>query len=448
MDADTHLFFTKCHWLYMQGMRRAMRERLQSAYGADWWGRGVLPALTEAARQRLQDDVARYPGQEPHLLLDAGHFARIVTRHHNAAFADAFRDGQRAAQNFWQLALARNQWAHIQSISPAQAGQAADLMRQMLAALRCEEALEIAEMMQRGNYEPDSAAADEWRLPEPEPLADQANRAEPETDLWRIWNQAQSYLTLGKSVILSSNVRNREMQAAVQVRVQNTAPDSKDWPIVHFKSVSLDIPGIAWELERNRRQGPKSLGALGPGEVRDVEIIFPAKQLIAVEFVVFGEVDADRLFQFRQTSNLPGDVVGPLQREFVDRLAAIGINEFVKRALDAFEAISPDMTLADVIRMRQSFGQLAESIAERRGLLDALVREFHLGQETALGQRARELVLALVDFNAKVSELDTAIGNTDLALISHAVGELKQIQISVLRVEDTIRAMNDGEQAR
>ena len=446
MDVDTHLFFTKCHWLYMQGMRRAMRERLQSAYGADWWGRGVLPALTDTARQRLQDDIARYPEGEPHLLLDAGHFARIVTRHHNAAFADAFRDGQQASRNFWQLAFARNQWAHIQSMSPAQAGQAANLMRQMLAALRCEEALEIAEMIQRGNYEPGSAAADEWHLPEPEPLADQIGRAEPETDLWRIWSQAQSYLTLGKSVILSSNVRNREMQATVQVRVQNTAPDSKDWPVVHFKSVLLDIPGIAWGWERNRERGARSLGDLGPGQVRDVEIVFPAKQLIAVEFVVFGEVDADRLFQFRQTSNLPDEVVGPLQREFVERLAAIGINEFVNRALDAFEAISPDMTLADVIQMRQSFGQLAESIDERRGLLDALVGEFHLGRETALGQRARELVLALVDFNAKVSKLDAAIGNTDLALISQAVGELKQIQISVLRVEDTIRVMNDGEQ--
>ena len=435
MASDSYIFFTKCHWLYVQGVRRAIRECLRSAYGEEWWGRGVLLALSETGRERLQNEVERVPdGIELETLLDAGHFGWIVAQHHNAAFAGSFHDSQRAFRDFRRLASARNRWAHIQSISPVQAQQAANLMRQILADLRCVEALEIAEMTRNFAYEP-GAATDEWHIPDSEPMDDGLDRAaDPRSSLWHLWRQAQSYLTLEKSVVLSTSVRNQEVTANVTLKIYNTAPDSKDWPAVHFKRVSLNVPG-------HRQQ---SLGELEPGQMREVSYTFPAKQLIDVEFVAYGYVDMDKLFQFQQTVSLPNEVISPLQREFVERLAEIGVNEFVSSTLETIGAINPNMTLAEVHQVRQALAHLPGRTDEKRDLLGKLFNEFHLNRETALGQRIRELILALADFKAKVSELDTAIGSTDLALIDQAMKELQQIQISVLRIEDAIRTVSDG----
>ena len=58
-----------------------------------------------------------------------------------------------------------------------------------------------------------------------------------------------------------------------------------------------------------------------------------------------------------------------------------------------------------------------------------------------MGGRTREIVLGLVEFEKNLVALDEAIGLTDLALITNAVGNLRQTQLAVLRVEDTIRTM-------
>lgn len=434
MSADTHIFFTGCHWLYIQGVRRAIRERLIAAYGGDWWERGVLLALSEPARKRLQDDAERAADSEPESLLDAGHFGWIVAKHHNAAFTDAFTDSRRAFRDFGRLASARNQWAHIQSISPAQARQAADLMRQMLAALRCEEALEVAEMVQNTTYEPGDAI-EEWRTTAADPAAD-FDGSEPENALWKLWQQAQSYLVVDKSVVYWSEIRGRSEQAQITLTVHNNAPNSNDWPAIHFKSVTVAIPGIG---------RPRRLEMLGPGETQEVSFDFPEKQLlIASEFVIRGEVDADRLFRFRSTSNLQENFLDDLRQEFLDRLQRIQVNELISTSLEAVSSLNANATLSDVVQIRESFGQISNEINKKRELFNALTGEFHIVSESPLGMRMRELIQALVAFNSKVSELDTAIANTDLDRISEAVSDLKQIQISVLRVEDTIRAVTDN----
>lgn len=434
MDADTHIFFTRCHWLYVQGLRRAIRERLMSAYGADWWERGVLLALAEPARQRLQGDAERAPGSELQSLLDAGHFGRIVAKHHDVAFTDAFTDSRRAFRDFRRLASARNQWAHIQTISPAQARQAADLMRQMLAAFRCEEALEIADMVQNTAYEPGDAI-EEWRTVAAEPAAD-FDGSEPENALWKIWQQSQSYLVVDKSVVYWSEIRGRTEQAQITLTVHNSAPNSSDLPAVHFKSVTISVPG----LSRRHR-----LEQLGPGESQEVTFELPAKQLlIAAGFVIHGEVDADRLFHFRSISNLQEKFLDDLRQEFLNLLQQIQINELISTALGLVSSLNANVTLSDVILIRGALGQISGDIDEKRRQVDSLTREFHLVAESTLGGRMRELIRALGDFNSKVSELDTAIANTNLDLISQSVSDLKQIQISVLRVEDTIRAVADN----
>ena len=79
---------------------------------------------------------------------------------------------------------------------------------------------------------------------------------------------------------------------------------------------------------------------------------------------------------------------------------------------------------------------------EKREALGALANEFSLSRESTLGGRTREIVLGLVQFEEHLSALDQAIGLTDLDLITQAVSNLQQIQLSVLRVEDAIRTMS------
>ena len=61
---------------------------------------------------------------------------------------------------------------------------------------------------------------------------------------------------------------------------------------------------------------------------------------------------------------------------------------------------------------------------------------------STLGGRTREIVLGLVEFEENLAALDQAIGLTDLDLITQAVSNLQQVQLSVLRVEDAIRTMS------
>ena len=56
-----------------------------------------------------------------------------------------------------------------------------------------------------------------------------------------------------------------------------------------------------------------------------------------------------------------------------------------------------------------------------------------------------EIIVALGEFKEKLDSLDEAIGRTDIDLINEAVHDLKQIQLGVLRVEDTIQTMTLGE---
>ena len=51
--------FTQAHRIYIRGVRQAIAERLQSAYGADWWQRGVLAALGENQQANLERELAK-----------------------------------------------------------------------------------------------------------------------------------------------------------------------------------------------------------------------------------------------------------------------------------------------------------------------------------------------------------------------------------------------------
>ena len=428
MNLDPYIFFTKCHRLYIQGMRHALRERLESAFGEDWWEKGVEHALPEEQRKHIQAESERNQNRDQHLLLDAAHFGYILTSNHNKVFSDAFSDSVRTFKEIRYLTGLRNEWAHIQDVSLVRARQAADLMKHILASLRCEEALEVERMNQDLVLEPDSGTAEE-------PIEDLGHQGDgfdthgSTMNPLDFWRHLQSYLIVEKSVELPEDPSSDE--ARVIFRVHNTAPDSKDSPTVQFKSVVINASG----------KGEKNLREVLPGDTQMAEFRFPVKQLMAIDFEVFGEIDADKLFHFSRITNLPDEVMAPLKQEFVNQLESIAIKEFVNGILDAIGAPDPNMTLAEITRIRKTLKQQPEHIKAKQVSLSQLSSEFKLGQGSTIGARITEVARTLREFGEKLVALDEAIGHTDLDSINGAVSDLKQIQLAILRVEDAIRTM-------
>ncbi|MCE2404988.1 MAG: hypothetical protein J4F43_07505 [Dehalococcoidia bacterium] len=434
MENDPYIFFTKCHRLYIQGVRRAVRERLQSVFCTEWWEKGVRHALPESSLSNLDAQIEKFPDRARDQFLDASHFGWIITKHHNEIFLDPFPDSMRAFADFGRLIRLRNEWAHIQDIAPARAMQAARLMQHILASLRCEEALEVERMSQEIVLEPDGGSAEHLpgALDSQDHTADGESTQDSTFGLWDLWRQLNSYLVLETSVEPTDEPRNDSSR--VTVTVHNTAPDSKNWPIVHFRSVAIQAS----------THGTSKMGPMAPGETRQKEFSFPANKLIDVEFEVYGEIDPEQLFRFRRTICPPGQFVAPLRQEFLAKLESIGINVFLNRVLDTIDTPDPQMTLADIARVRDSVRQQSEEIDDKRSALGQLFEEFRLDRDSTLGARMRNLILALVESKKKLDALDDAIGRTDLELMNGAVSDLKQVQLAALRVENTIRTMTSS----
>ena len=428
MESDAYIFFTVCHRLYIQGMRRAIRHRLESAFGADWWNRGVLPALKPDHLKNLQIEMDRNPDRERHLLLDAPHFGLVIAQHHNEIFLDAFTDTIRTYKDLRRLSGVRNEWAHIQNISLPRARQAAEVMRQLLASLSCEEALEVERMSRDVAFESGGDKTDELL----EDLSDQyggLDSQESATEPWSFWRQLQSFLVMEKSIALPED--ETEGEARVTIKVHNTAPDSRNLPTVNFRSVTVSSSAT----------GEQGLGEMRPGDTLEAEFMLPTRQLVEVEFEVRGEIDADRLFEFSRTTSPPEEVVAPLRQEFLNRLESIGVREFVSGALEAIHDPDPNMTLADIARIRELLQSQSGLAADKRNALAQLFRDFRLSRGSTLGGRTREIILALQQIERKLGILHEVMGRTDVESMAEAVSDLKQVQIAVLRVEDTIRSM-------
>ena len=360
-----------------------------------------------------------------------------ISKHHNEVFRDAFADTVRTFKDFRRLAVIRNDWAHIQDISWPRARQAAELMKHILASLRCEEALEVERMNESLGIDSMSESTED--------LIEDAERHDSDLDAqdstiesWGFWRQLQSCLVVEKSVEFLGDEAGDN--ARVVITVHNTAPDSRDLPAVHFKSVTVEARAESVGRREDRLGGRREeIGGMSPGDTRELEFAFPRMQLVDVEFEVFGDIDADRLFCFSRATGLPDDVIAPLRQEFLDQLESVGVREFVTAALDTIGAPDPSMTLADIARTRESLKHYSEYIEEKIAALVRLFKGFHLSRDTALGGRTREIILALREFQTKLNALDEAFGSTDLSSMTEAVRDLKQVQLAVLRVEDTLR---------
>lgn len=299
-------------------------------------------------------------------------------------------------------------------------------MKHILASLDCEEALEIERMIHESSLEPSNEVTND-SIDDSDYHRDDLDIREPPMTPLELWSQLQSYLVIEKSVELPED-ESRD-PAKVVITVYNTAPNSDDWPIVRFESVAIGVQG----------KNPTDIGPLSPGESKETSFSFPVRQLMSVEFSIAGEIDVNKLSAFRRVSNLPAEIITPLQKDFIARFESIGIKELIA-SLDG-STISPDMRLADVQEARRKLQERSEDIDNKREVLGKLFKEFYFDRESTLGARVRELVVTLVEFQSRLDALDKAIGSTDIEIINEAMRELKQVQLAVLRVEGAIREM-------
>ena len=433
--------FTQAHRIYIRGVRQAIAERLQSAYGPDWWQRGVLAALGENQQANLERELAKpTPPDDLPQLLDTPHFPRIAQRHQAAAFADAFTNLDRTLALFRYLAGMRNEWAHVRDSqwTTQDALRAVQAMQEILISLRRPEALELHQMFQESLAHTDAIPLETLALTEDPPVADDADA--DERSLLGFWRSLESYLAVESSVQAYHDEEHDwkgRKTATVLLRVTNTAPTSDDRPEIIFSSVTLEAIGVEY---RHGIRGPQQLGGLAPGDTVTREFTVTEKGLTSVEFRASGKVDQNKLFQIKRRNTLPDEVVNPLLQQLAADLDHAGIEESLEQVVAVAAAIHPDLTLAEVSARRRELEQLKPQIAQKREALAALFDAYQLNRESPIGAPFREVITLLEKLEREqLTAMDAAISNTDLPAIRAVARDFQQLQISVLRARENIR---------
>lgn len=432
--ADANLLFAQCNAIYVRGVRRAFQERLQSAYGDDWWEMGVMSALQEDQRNNLETQIQRYPARDPVTTLDHAHFGWIVRRHAAAAFSDIFSDSDAAYWRFRRVALMRNDWAHVQSISMPGVMRVIETMKNILASLRRREALEIEKLSQEVEVQPGYSADDSMgeTYDDMEEIDIDYTETDSEHPSADFWTQLKSYLSLDTSVEITEDNR-----ANIMVHISNTAPVGDNVPEVYFDSVQVEVRNAG--AIRHRRGDTYS--GLGPGQSREIQYVSDVASLAFVEFDVSGQLDWNRFLRFHQKTSLPREVAIPILERFIARLEDIDIKAPLTTALDSLRQIGPSTTLADLASARTELRQIGPLIDAKNNGINELWREFHLERRTSPGRECREIADLFGQVVRKLDGIDNAIGNTDLDTIAQIVHDIEQIQLAVIRIENTMKEM-------
>ncbi len=336
MGVDGYSLFTECHLLYMQGIRRALRERLESVFGGEWFQRGVLPAMSDFQRETLENELGHWPDPDYANLLDVAHFSRIVRRNHAAAFTKELPELDLVLGQFDQLRAIRNDWAHVvpDSLPLRRAASAAQLMKELLLKLHCPEAVQIQSLLAANNLTnmegpivesaSDGGRSDDYQ--------DDRGSTEQMRHPAALWQTLQGYLVSETQVEpmeeLAGTRAVPERQVRVTVRVSNIAPASEDMPEICFENVQLSVLSA-----RNRQQS--DLGSLAPGQTVERQFEVLENAVTQFECHVQGKVDHRKYFSVQRKNGLPLEVVRPVIDRFAGGFDAIGIKEPFNRALKA-----------------------------------------------------------------------------------------------------------------
>ena len=444
MEQDAYEIFTRAHRVYIKGIRAGLAECLRSAYGADWWERGVISAIGDNQRENLERDLQKGAPEDITELLDTAHFARIVGRNHAAAFAKQFTNVDYAMRLFSHLSVKRNEWAHVldgQWTVP-NIMQSVQAMREILISLRRREALEIHQMFQDNLDHQVSIPEDVLNVPEdpPPPTEDDNYPLPADYALLGFWRTLESYLVVESNVQPARDEEQNEGLVRVLVRVTNTAPASEGRPDITFRKVRLELTGAKNLGRRGRERAGVEWDGLRPGQTETSEFIVAAKGLASIELHVDGQVDHDRLLRVQQRNTLPEEIVTPLLEQISIQFEGVGIEEALAKVVETATRLQPEMPFGEVSALRHELGQLKLLITQKCEALDALFGEYHFTEESPLGSPILEVILLLREMETeKIDEMDRAISQTDMESIRAVARDFEQLQISVLRARETIR---------
>ena len=433
LTEDPYLLFTQCHRLYVRGVRRALRERLEREYGGNWWSEGALGALSDDQRRNVETALEREPTADLESRLDSLYFGRIVSRRHAAAFSDLFADARSAFAQFTRVARMRNEWAHVQEMQPAKTMSAVRAMRSLLASLRQAEALEVDRLTRHLATEPTSASEDDDMDDRTIADADDAGEdyavdeiASPTSGFWR---RLHSHLTLDTSVTIDENDN-----AIITVEVSNTALAGEGMPTVSFNSVQIHAVNVHFD-------GGTYEGNLGPGNSFQAQYACDRRALATASFSVSGHLDINSFFHFQRRGYLPNEIVAPILDEFFERFEALDIKAPFERALETIQGINPSMTIADLLSARPELERVNSLAVDKAQGMAELIREFQLNEGYSLGKECSEIGGYFNQVINHIQTAENAIGSIDLDTISQVAANLEQIQLAVLRIEDAVRNM-------
>lgn len=435
MTDDPYLLFTQCHRLYVQGVRRALRERLESAYGEKWWSEGALGALSDDQRGNVELALEREPTADLESRLDSLYFGRIVSRRYAAAFSDLFADARSAFAQFARVARMRNEWAHVQEMQPAKTMSAIRAMRSALASLRQAEALEVDKLTRDIANEPGFANEDDDMDDRPITDADDAGEDyaldEIQSPSSGFWQRLHSHLTLDTSVDIDEENDN----AIITVEVSNTALAGEGMPTVSFESVQIHATNV------RRRGGRDSAHPLRPGNSFQANYICDRRALATASFSVSGHLDVNSFFHFQRRGYLPNEIVAPILDEFLDRFETLDIKAPFEKALETIRGINPSMTVADLLSARPELERVKSIAVDKAQGMEELFRDFQLDEQYSLGKECSEIAKYFNQVTRQIQAAEKAIGNIDLDTITQVTANLEQIQLAVLRIEDAVRNM-------
>ena len=320
--------------------------------------RECCPRLWGPVREQIEADASKDDVGQKVSLLDSRHFGYIVRQHQSTAFAGAFANPMRAFDQFRRLTTVRNEWAHVQEISIGRFRQAATIMQDILAALNCEEALQVEKVRAEAVTESTPSGTDEHiEAADLEKQSTEAGQvlAEP-LDSWR---QLQTYLQVDRIVTFSEE--GGQSRATINVKVSNTAPSGPGWPTVIFTDVSVS---------NVRSRTGKLFDVLLPGQSDTTSFETSANRLLTFELEISAQIDGAALLRFKQDTGVSNEVTAEIKKRFLDEFEAIGVKSLVTDAVETVGLANEDLKMSEAAQLREStrgFSGRAEEATKELG---------------------------------------------------------------------------------
>jgi len=148
MEQTNYMALVQGLKLYIDAMRRFVRERLTARYAARWWEDGVLTHLYDPQRSNLERDVRSNANREKQDFIDPGHLVHIIAEESRGAFAGYFDDTRRSKPLLQLVLDARNTHAHPPSgdLSRDDVDYALATIEQLLTGARQPEAATVHQL--------------------------------------------------------------------------------------------------------------------------------------------------------------------------------------------------------------------------------------------------------------------------------------------------------------